>query len=189
MHLVKRLKNKEESALKELMNLFGDYLLRTAYLLVKDKHLAEEMVQDTFITAYQKIHQLDEEEKLKSWLTSITVNRCKMQKRKWSFKRILLNFEFAERVTEDEQIEGPEAQLLLDFQNQSLSESIQKLDYKYREVIILYYFNELKISEIAVLLAIAESTVKTRLKRGRSNLKDIFEKGEDESATQRKTSG
>ncbi len=189
MHLVERLKNKEESALKELMNFYGDYLLRTAYLLVKDNHLAEEIVQDSFITAYQKIHQLDEEEKLKSWLTSITVNRCKMQMRKWSFKRILLNFEFAERVTEDEVTDGPEAQLLLDFQNQSLSESIQKLDYEYREVIILYYFNEMKISEIAVLLAIAESTVKTRLKRGRSYLKDIIEKGEDESATQRKTSG
>lgn len=189
MHLVERLKNKEESALNEVMNFYGDYLLRTAYLLVKDDHLAEEVVQDTFITAYQKIHQLDEEDKLKSWLTSIAVNRCKMHMRKWSFKRILLNFEFAERVTEDEQTEGPEAQLLLDFHNKSLSKSIQKLDYKYREVIILYYFNEMKISEIAVLLVIAESTVKTRLKRGRTYLKDIIEKGEDESAIQRKTSG
>ncbi|WP_319003641.1 RNA polymerase sigma factor [Sutcliffiella horikoshii] len=184
-----RLKNKEESALKELMNVYGDYLLRTAYLLVKDKQLAEEVVQDTFITAYQKIHQLDEEDKLKSWLTTITVNLCKMQMRKWSFKSILSNFEFAERVTESEQADGPEAQLLLDFQNQSLSESIQKLDYKYREVIILYYFNEMKISEMAMVLAIAENTVKTRLKRGRSYLKEIIEKGEDESATQRKTSG
>ncbi|WP_404450416.1 RNA polymerase sigma factor [Sutcliffiella horikoshii] len=186
---MERMKNKEESVLKELMILYGDYLLRTAYLLVKDNHLAEEIVQDTFITAYQKIHQLDDEEKLKSWLTSITVNRCKMQMRKWSFRRILLNFEFAERVTEVEQTEGPEAQLLLDFQNQSLSESIQKLDYKYREVIILYYFNEMKISEIAMLLHTAESTVKTRLKRGRIHLKEIIEKGEDDSATQRKTGG
>ena len=186
---MERLKNKEESALKDLMILYGDYLLRTSYFLVKDNHLAEEIVQDTFITAYQKIHQLDDVEKLKSWLTSITVNRCKMQMRKWSFRRILLNFEFAERVTEDEQTEGPEAQLLLDLQNQSLSESIQVLDYKYREVIILYYFNEMKISEIALLLHTAESTVKTRLKRGRIHLKEIIKKGEDESATQRKTSG
>ncbi|NLP50630.1 sigma-70 family RNA polymerase sigma factor [Bacillus sp. RO1] len=189
MHLVKRLINKEESALKELMTLYGDYLLRTAYLLVKDNHLAEEVVQDTFITAFEKIHQLDEDEKLKSWLTSITVNRSKMHMRKWSFKRILLNFEFAERITEDDQAKGPEALLLLDFQNQSLSQLIQKLDYKYREVIILYYFNEMKISEIAMMLAIAESTVKTRLKRGRSRLKEMMEKGEDGSATQRKTSG
>lgn len=188
MHLVDRLKNKEESALQELMSLYGDYLLRTAFLLLKDRYTCEEIVQDTFITAFEKIHQLDEPEKLKSWLTSITVNRCKMMMRKWSWKNILLNFDFAERIRGDEHVESPEAQLLVDFDNKSLSESIQELDYKYREVLTLYYFNEMKISEIAVLLYIAESTVKTRLKRGRSHLREIIEKGEEAGEVERKTS-
>lgn len=188
MHLVDRLKNKEESALQELMSLYGDYLFRTAFLLLKDKQACEEVVQDTFITAYEKINQLVEEEKLKSWLTSITINRCRMLMRKWSWKNILLNFDWTERVQGDEKVDGPETRLIVNFENKSLSEAIQKLDYKYREVIILYYFNELKVSEIALLLKMAESTVKSRLKRGRTYLKDILAKGEDGSVTERKSS-
>ncbi|KMJ58327.1 RNA polymerase [Bacillus sp. LL01] len=189
MHLVDRLKNKEESALQELMSLYGDYLLRTAFLLLKDKQTCEEVVQDTFIAAYEKIHQLDEHEKLKSWLTSITINRCRMIMRKWSWKNILLNLDWTERTQGDEKVEGPETKLLVNFENKSLSEAIQKLDYRYREVIILYYFNELKISEIAQLLKAAESTVKSRLKRGRAYLKETLAKGEDGSASERESSG
>lgn len=189
MHLVDRLKNKEESALLEVMSLYGDYLLRTAFLLLKDQQTCEEVVQDTFITAYEKIHQLDEQEKLKSWLTSITINRCRMIMRKWSWKNIFLQLDWKERIHGDQKVDGPETRLLLNFENQSLSEAIQILDYKYREVIILYYFNELKISEIALIVKTAESTVKTRLKRGRTYLKEILAEGEDGSGAEKQSSG
>jgi RNA polymerase sigma-70 factor (ECF subfamily) len=189
LQLVDRLKNKEEYALQELMSLYGDYLLRTAFLLLKDRYTCEEVVQDTFIIAYEKIYQLDEPEKLKSWLTSITVNRCKMLMRKWNWKTILLNFDFAERIRGDEHMESPEAQLIVNVENKLLSESIQELDYKYREVLTLYYFNEMKISEMAVILHTAESTVKTRLKRGRSYLRELIERGEEAGENERKTKG
>ncbi len=182
-NLVERLIDKEEQALIELMQLFGDYLFRTAYLLVKDEHAAEEAVQDTFVTAFHKINQLGEPEKLKSWLTTIIVNRCRSNLRKKSWKHIFFNLEKVETVIEDPAANNPEDVILELDQNEKLSDAIQALDYKYREVITLFYFNELKILEIANVTNTNVNTVKSRLLRGKAILKAILMKGEEEYAT------
>jgi RNA polymerase sigma factor (sigma-70 family) len=178
LHLVDRIKDKEESALIELMDLYGDYLVRTAFLLLKDYQTAEEAVQDTFIIAFEKMKQLDDPEKLKSWLTSIVMNCCRSRMRKWSWKNILLHFEH-DRDQKDESVIAPEEELLEMIWNKNLSHAIHKLDYKYREVITLYYFSEMKINEIALSTGEKENTIKSRLKRARVQLKDILVKGED----------
>lgn len=178
MHLIDRIKEKEEEALIELMNMYGDYLLRTAYLLLKDYQLAEEVVQDTFIIAYEKVHQLDDPDKIKSWLTTIVINRCRSHMRRWSWKNIFPAFDW---VSEEANDQTPEVELLAVIDNRNLSKVIQKLDYKYREVITLFYFNEMKISDIASQLKTKETTIKSRLKRGRMLLKKMLEKGENEA--------
>lgn len=161
------------------MELYGDYLLRMAFLLLKDHHTAEEAVQDTFLIVFEKISQLENESVLKSWLTTITMNRCREQMRKWSWKNILLNFDIMERFNENETSPGPEDNLLEVEWNQHITTAIQQLDYKYREMITLFYFNELKITEIADLTGIKENTVKSRLKRGKLQLKQILEVKEE----------
>jgi RNA polymerase sigma factor (sigma-70 family) len=178
LNLVDRLKEKQESALIELMSLYGDYLVRTAYLLLKDHQTAEEAVQDTFVIAFEKVKQLDDPEKLKAWLTSIVMNCCRSRMRKWSWKNILLTYN-NEQIHEDASILTPEDELLELVWNQNLSDAIHQLDYKYREVITLFYFNEMKISEIAQFTKEKENTIKSRLKRARENLKDILMKGEE----------
>ena len=175
--LLERLRNKDESALIELMKLYGDYLTRTAYLLVKDQHLAEELVQDTFVIAFQKIGQLKEENKLKSWLTSIVMNLARSQMRKWSFKNITLNLESISFTLKNAERNEPEHILLDGLDNKTLHIEIQNLPYKYREIIVLFYYNELKTSEIASLLNMKENTVKSLLKRGRAMLKENLLKG------------
>ncbi|MBD8006313.1 sigma-70 family RNA polymerase sigma factor [Bacillus norwichensis] len=178
MDLVDQLKEKDEHALMEVMHQYGDYLLRTAYLLVKDYHTAEEAVQDTFITIFEKIHQLEDPNKLKSWLTTIVLNQCRSRMRKWHWKNIFLRFDKVEKMRADDTIRGPEESLLAMALDHNLSEAIQQLNYKYREAITLYYFNEMKISEIAIQTKTNENTVKSRLKRGRSLLKGLLTKGE-----------
>jgi RNA polymerase sigma factor (sigma-70 family) len=153
-------------------------LLRTATLLLKDNQIAEEAVQDTFITAFNKIHQLADPGKLKSWLTSILVNNCRSQQRKRSWKDVFLPFNLIERYQEDEDTLGPEDHLLNLMENQQLAVAIHELDYKYRETIILFYFNDMKINEIAHFLEVNENTIKSRLTRGRSQLKEILKRGE-----------
>ncbi|MFD1337141.1 RNA polymerase sigma factor [Oceanobacillus iheyensis] len=187
LHLIARLKQREEDALIEVMNTYGDYLLRTAFLLVKDHQVAEEAVQDTFITAFEKIHQLEDAGKLKSWLTTIIINRCRSHMRKNSWKNLLptIDFNLFQLFKENTSSDNPEDFLLQWEGNQQLSASIQQLDYKYREVITLFYYNEMKITEIALHTHTNENTVKSKLKRARTLLKDILLKGEesDEATT------
>lgn len=177
--LVDRLKRKEEEALIELMNEYGDYLLRMAYLLVKDHQRAEEAVQDTFISAFQKVSQLENAGGLKSWLTTITMNHCRQQMRTWNFKHVFPDLEGVERRTMQDSSMSPEEDFLANEWNQQLTAAIHALDYKYREVITLYYFNELSISEISALTNSKENTIKSRLKRGRQFLKGALQKEED----------
>lgn len=170
MDIIQRLQEKDEAALIWLMNQYGDYLLRTAFLLVKDRQTAEEVVQDTFIQAYDKIVQLKDPSKLKSWLTRIAVNRCRMKQRTWSWKNLFPSAH-PEQLLNNEGTIGIEEQLLTKWNNQQLSQAIHQLPYKYREAITLFYFNEMSIQEISEHLGVNGNTIKARLARGRMQLK------------------
>lgn len=160
------------------MEQYGDYLLRMAYLLMKDRQTAEEAVQDTFVTAFYKIGQLHDPNKLKSWLTRIAVNRCRMRQRTWDFRR-LLSFASMEPFLADRLEEGPEDKLVLEWRNERLADSVRELDYPYREAITLYYYNEMSVDEIAEQLSTKAGTIKARLARGRARLKRILEERAD----------
>ncbi|MBP1975108.1 sigma-70 family RNA polymerase sigma factor [Cohnella thailandensis] len=171
------MRNKDEAALRALMERYGNELMRTAYLLVKDKHAAEEAVMDTFIQAYRKIDQLQDPDRLHGWLLRITVNRCRMKMRTWSWTRILPLPHVEKMIAEEEP--GPEELLIDAWRNEKLSEALLKLDYKYREAIALFYYNGLTVAEIAEQTGSNENTVKARLARGRAKLKLMLEEQED----------
>lgn len=177
LDVVEQLKRQDEGALAALMEQYGDYLLRTAFLLLQDRQTAEEAVQDAFVTAFYKIGQLQEPHKLKSWLTRIVVNRCRMRQRSWSIRR-LLTFARMEPFLEDEAEPGPEEQLLLKLRNASLTDAIGRLAYPYRETITLYYFGEMSVEEIADQLGSNRNTIKARLARGRGRLKRLLEEAD-----------
>lgn len=159
------------------MDLYGDMLLRTAYLLLKDLQTAEEAVQDTFIQAYAKINQLQDPERLKAWLIAITVNRCRMKQRTWSWRRIFPASGSSEWPAEEAgHTAGAEELAITNWQNVQLTEAVRSLDYIYRECMTLYYFHEMSIREISEQLDVPENTVKSRLSRGRIVLKQLLEK-------------
>jgi RNA polymerase sigma factor (sigma-70 family) len=167
---------RDEEALRSVIGQYGDYLLRTAYLLLKDRQAAEEAVQDTFITAFDKIGQLQHPEKLKGWLTRITINRCRMKQRRWDWKH-LFPFARMEPLVEEQTASGTEEQFMLEWRKERLSDAIHKLTYVYREAITLYYYNEMSIQEISDYIHTNENTVKARLARGRVQLRVILEQG------------
>ncbi|MBU9713648.1 sigma-70 family RNA polymerase sigma factor [Evansella tamaricis] len=180
MDLIARVRNKEEEALRELMYIYGNDLKRTAFLLLKDRFLAEEVVQDTFITAFEKMDQLENQDKLKGWLMIITINGCKSRMRRWSWKNIFLTKK--EETFPDLVETSPLPDELLDrsLRNGQLYEAILALSYVYREVISLYYFQELTIKQISDLILEKENTVKTRLARGRNQLRKMLQEGDEE---------
>ncbi|AWB46828.1 RNA polymerase [Paenibacillus sp. CAA11] len=158
------------------MEEYGDMLLRTATLLLKDHQAAEEAVQDTFVQAYEKIAQLKEPEKLRNWLVRIVVNRCRARQRSWSWRRILPSTLPEEHRVPDLR-SGPEQQSVERSESRRLMGEIHRLKFIYREVIMLYYYQDWSIQEISHALGCSENTVKSRLARGRSKLKDLLEEG------------
>jgi RNA polymerase sigma factor (sigma-70 family) len=176
LDIVERIKAKDETALRLLMNDYGDMLLRTACLLLKDRQSAEEAVQDTFVQAYAKIGQLQNPEHLKAWLVRIVVNRCRMRQRTWNWRNVFPSSE-TEKLQEDESSSaGAEDLFMVQWHSVRLVEAVRSLDYLYRETLTLYYFHEMTILEISVQLNISENTIKSRLVRGRSILKKKLEK-------------
>lgn len=178
VEVVNGLLEQDDAALRGLMDLHGDYLMRTAVLLLKDRQAAEEAVQDTFVQAFYKIGQLKNPEKLRGWLTRIVVNRCRMKRRTWSW-RSLLPFSRTDAEPFDGREAGPEELFLLEWRNASLSRAVQALDYVYREAVTLYYYNEMTVAEIAEQLGTSPGTIKARLSRGRIRLKSELAKGEN----------
>jgi len=159
------------------MDQYGNYLLRMAYLLLKDDQAAEEAVQDTFITAYSKIEQLRDVKQLKSWLTRIAINHCRMRQRSWSWRK-LIPFARMDEIIEERAEPDTEEIFLEHARNHRLGESVQRLDYKYREAITLFYYAEMRIQEIAEYTSLNENTIKSRLARGRELLRKQWEKEE-----------
>ena len=162
--------------LQQAMDAYGEYCLRTAYLYTKDWALAEEIVQDVFLAYYQQ-NNFREQSSLKTYLVKITVHKSKNALRfKWAKKRQPLYIEL-------NPIESNEHTYLKKEQQQTLTQALLQLPLKYRELLILHYYNDYSTKEIADILNTNDNTVKTRMKRGREKLKVILKEevfGDDE---------
>lgn len=152
--------------IEEVIAEHGDYLLRVAYLYVKNKATAEDIVQDVFISFYQKQAQYRGEASLRTYLVKMTVNRSHDYLRSWSHKRVVL----FEKITGKVIHTSPEQVIVKKVERQELVEALFTLSIVYREVLILYYFEEMTTVEIAELLNCPEATVRTRLRRARKQL-------------------
>lgn len=155
-------------ALEEAMEEYGELLLRLAITYVKNHAIAEDLVQDVFVKAFEKLADYREDASYKTYLCKLTVNRCHDHFRSWHYKNTQMTewwgrFVHPSASTESEMIRKDESS--------ELGQKIFELPIKYREVIVLHYYQELSVSQMASILGISENTVKTRLKRGRERLK------------------
>lgn len=150
-----------EKRLTLLMNEYGDSVLRMCYIYLHDYQLAEDVAQETFIKVYQHYGEFQNKSSIKTWILKIAINLCKNQIRTHWWK-CRSDKEFLEADTCEYYDTVLDRQMVLS--------EIGKLSAKYREVILLYYYQELTISEIASLLNEKESTIKARLVRGRKQL-------------------
>ncbi|RKQ15753.1 sigma-70 family RNA polymerase sigma factor [Lysinibacillus endophyticus] len=161
-------------SIEQIVEGYSDYLLRIAYIYVKDKRYAEEIVQDVFINFYKKQDQFREQSSLKTYLTKMTVNRSYDYLRSWKSKKELL----FERVGFKGNSKDSERLLMESEEKMELTKAVLQLKIKYREVILLYYFGDYSIEEIAQLLHTPNSTIKSRIQRARNMLKEILQQSD-----------
>ena len=153
-----------ESVMSEVLNCYGDILLRTCFLYLKDRHLAEDALQDTLIKIYKNYDKFKGNSEIKTWVMRIAINVCKNYLRSSWWKRIDESA-ILENIPVYSNYET-------NVQDDAVIAEIMKLSPKYRDVIILYYYQEMKIRQISDVLKIPEATVSTRLSRAKNILKN-----------------
>lgn len=163
------------SSIDKIIDEHSRYLVRIAYLYVKNWSTAEDIVQEVFVTYFQKSDQFRNEASLKTYLTKMAANRAKDYLRSWRHKKDVL---FDTIFVSDK---GADEVLLEQERLASLEKNLFKLPLKYREPLILFYYDEQSIAEIADYLELNENTVKTRLRRAKQQMKEFFEEEEVES--------
>ena len=167
--IISRIKNNDKYAFEALYNKYASYALRTAYLITKNKALAQDAVQECFVKIYFSIDSFDEERPFKPYLYRALVNECYSLLKKNS-KTVFL---------EDFPVEQEQEKYYEDFYSDKYSllyKGISRLNINQRVPIILMYFRGFKEKEIAEILDININTLKSRLFKGRQKLKDFLRK-------------
>ncbi len=149
------------------INEYSDYLLRLCVLYLRDRNLAEDALQDTYIRAWEHRDSFEEGTNEKAWMVRIAVNVCKnMLRNPWNRRVEVENFEELVGISKNE-YEQVDKQI-------DVMNAVLKLKEKYRIVILLYYYEELSVKEVSKILDEKEPTVLTRLKRAREKLGDLL---------------
>ncbi|WP_053362325.1 sigma-70 family RNA polymerase sigma factor [Bacillus sp. FJAT-27251] len=162
-----------EAVVDRIMDLYGQDILHLVYSYVKDQTTAEDLTQEIFIKCYKNLHQYNRKAKLKTWLWRIAVNHCKDYLKSWHSRNMMVADEQAR--TEASHREDVENLVIQMEEDEKLAAAVMGLPEIYREVIYLYFFEELAIKEIAYAASLNQNTVKTRLKRAKELLKERLE--------------
>lgn len=161
----------KEMHLEQLMNQYGDSLLRLCYLYLKDAALAQDAVQDTFVKAWKKLDTFEGRSSEKTWLCRIAVNTCRdYKKSRW------LRFVDMRRSID----EIPLPIHPVDPVVQEVYATVKALPEKYRVCVLLYYWQQMTLEEAADVLGISKSTVHHRLEKAKEMLKTELERSEME---------
>ena len=150
------------SQLNRLMEQYGSSLLRLCTLYLKDAELARDAVQETFIKAYRHFEDYRGESSEKTWLTRIAINVSRdMLRTAWFRHRSRIDIEMLSEKPAD-----------FAFPDNTVLNEVMQLPAKYREVILLRYYEGLKLRETASALGISEGKVRTRLDKANGILRD-----------------
>ena len=153
--------NQKNARLEQSLARYGHSVMSLAFTYLKNRFDAEDVAQDVFLTYYLKAPQFTSEQKERSWLMTVTVNRCKSVLRDLRRRDV----ELPEDLSYLPKYEGDLMQAMLD------------LDEKYRVALHLHYYEGYSLAEIGRMLHCSVSTVGSRLTRGREKLKERL--GED----------
>lgn len=150
---------------QELLTTHTQPLLHISFLYVKDWHAAEDIVQDVFIKYFESYEQFRHEASVSTYLTRMTINRSKDYLKSFRYRTQQLTTYFTQTITTKDS-------LILNEERLEIADAILALPLKYREPVILYFYQELTFNEIGDLLHLPESTVHYRFTQAKITLKE-----------------
>lgn len=159
--LVQKARQKDPGAFEELIRLHMQSMYKTARAYLSSDQDVADAIQETILVCYEKLPSLKHDQYFKTWMTKILMRKCcDILKREKVFQ---ISAEIVEQPFWDKAFEELE-----------WKEVIQLMDEKYRLIVVLYYVEGFQTGEIAQILDMNENTVRTRLKRGREEMQDMF---------------
>lgn len=157
-----------DEVIEELMTLYSKKVYLLAYSFVKNHENAEDITQEVFIKCYKNLDKYRGDATISTWIYRITVNTAKDLLHKKKLMQFVHSLKYITNLVNDQ---TPEQALIEKNKKEQVLHAIFSLQIKYREILILYYFHDLKIDEISETLHLNANTVKSRLVRGRRKLK------------------
>lgn len=159
--LAKLSKKGNKEAFTILIKLYEKDLYRVAIAILKNDDDALDGIQEAILKAFEGIKKLKKTEYFKTWLIKILINSCNAIINK---KRKIVSYEdYVGRTCEEE-----------GFKKIDIKSAVDKLEYKLRILIVLYYYEDMPLKNISEILDIPEGTVKSRLSKAREYLKEYL---------------
>lgn len=167
-----KLKMRDEGAVSEFIDIHRNRIYAIAYRLTGNREDALDITQEVFIKILENIHKLDEKKCINAYINTITMNL--------SYDYLRSRFKpnwYSEMISFfHKQEPHPIEKLKIDELRNKVYRAINKLSKGERKVIILKYFNNLKINEISTALGVTEGTIKKQLSRAKEKLETILRK-------------
>ena len=178
--LVSSAKSGNKKSFDKLYELTHNDVWYNCLSLLKDEENAKDIMQETYITAFLKLDTLNDEQKFCGWIISIAVNKCKNKlKGKVEYQ---IDDEVLITEAETDELMLPEEYITKTEKRKVLLQIMEDtLSFNQYQVVLMFYFNELSIAEIAQALEISEGTVKSRLNSSRAKMKTAIEDYEKKS--------
>lgn len=167
--LIELAKNGDKEAFIELIENIKQDLFKIARTRLSNYDDIEDAVQETMIEAFNNIKKLQKNEKFKTWIITILINRCnKIFRKRRKYNISFENLEFENYFFEN-QIDEYENEL-------EFYRLLNVLNYEERIVVLLFYKEDYSLKLISKVLKVNENTVKTRLKRAKEKIRRFYER-------------
>lgn len=178
--LVSSAKSGNKKSFDKLYELTHNDVWYNCLSLLKDEENAKDIMQETYITAFLKLDTLNDEQKFCGWIISIAVNKCKNKlKGKVEYQ---IDDEVLITEAETDELMLPEEYITKTEKRKVLLQIMEDtLSFNQYQTVLMFYFDEMSISEIAQGLEISEGTVKSRLNSSRAKMKTAIEDYEKKS--------
>lgn len=178
--LVSSAKSGNKKSFDKLYELTHNDVWYNCLSLLKDEENAKDIMQETYITAFLKLDTLKDEEKFCGWVTTIAVNLCKKKlKGKVEYQ---IDDEVLITEAETDELMLPEEYITKTEKRKVLLQIMEDtLSFNQYQTVLMFYFDEMSIAEIAQALEISEGTVKSRLNSSRAKMKTAIEDYENKS--------
>lgn len=161
-HLIRRAKKGDADAFCRLMDMQAQSMYKIARSYLGNDEDAADAIQDTILSCFENLQNLRQNKYFKTWMTRILINKCKdiLKRRK--------KVNFTDRLPETPFYEE-------DYETAEWNHVLAPLDEKYRTILFLYYLEGFTAKDIAEILDMKESTVKSRLQRGRQKIAQAYQ--------------